>query len=317
MRRSVLLVVLCLLGVLAGVPTSGPAGAAPTGPGRLVPGLPFDSTWSPTRPLGEAHPAALEAAVGTACNDGDALPAATWYTLPARDLGAVYARGQGLWLPGRSLESVPLHTAFVLRASAQVLQCGEGPVDVSGSATVAVVAWFEQADLDTCDCASDVQVVVDRGRRNPPGDSWRLPVPVRHTPYVRTVNTAFADDDDPGVTALDCPGVIPENAGTVWFRYTPTVSGRLPLSVSVPTFARSTRPAVYEKVALAEVTPTGPVPVPAPLDLDACQPGPYDVHAGTTYLIGVFSRWDPYLQGPPLVTGTRVTLSVGTPVPVA
>lgn len=128
----------------------------------------------------------------------------------------------------------------------------------------------------------------------PLNDRWQDAVEIPALPFHATYDNRAATPDGPYVVP-PCP--LSDQASqiaTLWWRYTPEVSGDLDLSVSG---------------GVAELTPQGPVTVDrrGNPDDDLCDWPPPPVLAGHTYLIGVADRIP---EGEPRVPSGGGSLSV-------
>ncbi len=114
------------LGALV-VPVPAPAQATSALLGPVIASLPGYAS------SGGVGTVALNTAVSRACNSGKALTAQEWFTLPAGDLGLIYARAQGLGYLGRgAAEEFPgMRVALVDYKSGAILSCTGGPLTVT------------------------------------------------------------------------------------------------------------------------------------------------------------------------------------------
>lgn len=296
---------------------------AATAPGPLV-SLPFSTTSAAGPATGGSGTALVNDAVARRCNGGAPLAGQQWFTLPPGDLGQVLVRGQGLYWYGSS-RGPSLFTsklAVVDHVTGTVLACGGGPVRVTAAHSAAFVVHFDRAELDACsadpECSpAEVQVYANRTSGVPANDAITAPRTIPTVPWTEAADSGLADSDGPALLDTDCtPSLVdPQQQGTVWWRYSPAVSGDLPVTVDVARFGAPGDERVFPAaVGLLEVTGSGPVRVTRPLDDEGCESGPFPVKAGATYLVGVASVHDSYYTGPALVTGGPFTLRVGAPV---
>ncbi len=294
-----------------------------TAPGPVV-ALPFSSESLTGPATGGAGSAGLNGAVARQCNGGAAIGGQQWYTLPTGDLGDVLVRGQGLYWYGtdRSPSSFgSTGLAVVDHVEGTVLACGGGPVRITDDHRAAMVVYFDPAELEACRVDEycgihDVRMAANRTSGVPVNDSWQDARPLGTVPVTEHADSSLATNDGPQLVDGNCRalGIDPSQYGTVWWRYTPTASGELPLAVDVATFGSSGQERMFPgSVGLARMTDSGPVRVARPLNEDGCESGPFTVEAGTTYLIGVYQAHDSYYQGAPLITGAPFTLRVGAP----
>lgn len=312
--------VCAIVGALLGAP---PPAHAAEAPGPVV-SLPFSTESAAGPSTAGSGTAVLNAAVAQKCNGGAALGDPQWYTLPTGDIGSVFVRGQGLYwyAAARAANLFPSSLAIVDYESGEVLRCDGEPVDVTTAHPTAIVMYFDPADLTRCTedpgCFGvDFQMFANKTTGVPANDSWEAALPIGAAPFTGTADTSLATADGPDVLGNCLESEIePTQANTVWWRYTATVSGALPISVDVAKFgAPRYENVVPARVGLAKLTAEGPVKVQRPLDEYGCETQePYAVEAGATYLIGVYTRYDAYYDRP-LITGAQVKLQVGTAVP--
>ncbi len=285
--------------------------------------LPFSTETAAGPSVAGTGNALVNNAVAQECNNGYPLTEPQWYTLPAGDVGLVYVRGQALYLYGaaRNPERLTSNLAVVDYASGEVLACNGGPVNVTAAHSTAIVMYVDATELAECradlSCAVDFQMFATKTSGPPPNDNVENALLISSAPFSGTADTSLATADGPNVLA-NCreSEIEPTQANSVWWRYTPTVSGALPISLDIATFgAPAFEKVVDARVGLARMTAQGPVKVARPLDEFGCETeDPFVVEAGTTYLIAVYTRYDAYYDRP-LNTGGQVTLQVGAQVP--
>jgi len=296
---------------------------AATAPGPVV-SLPFSTTSAAGPATGGSGSTALDEAVSQRCNAGAPLAGQSWFTLPAGDLGQVLVRGQRLYTDGtgRGQSAFDTRLAVVDHVDGTVLGCGGGPVSITAAHAAAFVVYVDRAELDACaadpECTPGaVQAYASRTTGVPVNDSWTTPQTISSAPSVVAADSGLADGDGPVLFDADCPGsaIDPQQTGTLWWRYTPAVSGEVPLELDVARFgAPGDEPVFAGTAGMLRVTDAGPVRVVRPLDEDGCETGPFPVEAGASYLVGVAQVHDSYDAGSPLVTGGPFTLRIGAPV---
>jgi hypothetical protein len=152
---------------------------------------------------------------------------------------------------------------------------------------------------------------------SPRNDRWQHARTIPSLPFTSSVDSSAADDDGPAVfdyEHCEMSAIDPQQHGTVWWRYRATKTGPVPaLSVDVRTaWNRMGRmdgfDGIAPRIAVAELTPAGPVPAPRSV-ADDCD-SPVTLRAGRTYLIAVYVFEDGYEDSTP-VTGGPLTLRVG------
>jgi hypothetical protein len=309
-----------LLGVPAAAASVDASAAAVVG--APISSLPFygsgDTTGAGT---GTSGTKASNAAVARACNGGNAVHAAQWYTLPAVALGKVTARVDAPFHP-RGIDQNPSGSAFVDMSSGNVIACGSTPVEVKSTKRVGVVAYYSQP-VDHClpleECArGSLRLFVGSIAAAPTNDRWQRATTIRSLPFTGNVDSSAANDDGPAVfdyERCELSAINPQQHGTVWWRYTATKTGPAPaLSLDVRTpwnrLGRSDGfDGISPRIAIAELTPAGPVPAPHQV-ADDCD-SPVVLHRGRTYLFAVYVFEDGYQDSTP-VTGGPLTLRVGT-----
>jgi hypothetical protein len=321
---SIVRVATLLVGAAAGL-LGVPAASAADGlhPGAVtgapITSLPFYGSGDVTGAgTGRPGSAAANAAVATACNAGTRISGPQWYALPAASLGRVSARVDAPYYP-RGVDQNPAGTAFVDVASGKVLACGNRSVDVSARRRVAVVAYYAQpvdqcTPEDPCRDGSLRLYVSTTPAMAPRNDHWQKARTIRSLPVTASVDTSLADDDGPAVLDYEhcvLSAIDPAQLGTVWWRYKATTTGPAPalrVDLRTPWNAFSPSGGFNPVAAVAELTPTGPVPAPRsnPDDCDS----PVVLRAGHTYLFAVFVFVDRYYQATPVVGGP-LSLRVG------
>jgi hypothetical protein len=311
---------------LLGVPAASAASAADSPAAAAVTGapiasLPFYGSGDVTGAgTGRPGSAAANAAVATACNAGTPISGPQWYALPAASLGRVSARVDAPYYP-RGVDQNPAGTAFVDVASGKVLACGNRSVNVSAGRRVAVVAYYAQpvdrcvSQDDPCRDGSLRLYVSTTPVTAPSNDHWQKARTIGSLPFTTSVDTFTADDDGPAVLDYEhclLSALDPVQRGTVWWRYKATRTGPAPslrVDLRTPWNAFSPAGGFNPVAAVAELTPTGPVPAPRsnPDDCDS----PVLLQAGHTYLFAVFVFVDGYYEATP-VGGGPLNLRVGT-----
>jgi hypothetical protein len=310
---------------LLGVPAASAAGpAAPAAPvtGTAIRSLPFYGTGDVTGSgSGTAGTPASNDAVARACNAGEAIQHPQWYRLPQVSLGNVTARVDAPFHP-RGVDQNPSGVAFVDVSSGNVLACGPRTVVVSRSRPVAVVAYYSQpvdfCSVDTFCVDGSLRLYVNKTTTAAPrNDHWQSATTISSLPFTGSVDSSVADDDGPAVfdyEHCEMSAIDPVQHGTVWWRYTPKTTGPVPtLAVDVRSHwnglgSMDGFDGFSPRVAVAQLTPAGPVPAPRPDPWD-CET-PLTLQAGQTYLIAVFVFQDTFENSTP-VTGGPLTLRVG------
>ncbi len=312
---------LAVLGLVAlcCVPSAAAATAAAAPPGPGIASLPFlVEGGASDGSLGGLGSPALNGAVSTVCNQGQALGSPQWFTLPAGDLGSVYAVGRAVYYP-RGMTTLRSGVAFVDHESNTVLGCGSSPVQVTASHAGAVVLYFDPAELascrDTTSCGEPrASLHVGRSSGVPGNDTTAQPRRIPSLPYTGAGDSALADSDGPSPVDLSCAKsmISPSQRSTVWWTFTAAASGVVPMTVDAETYGTPERARTFAPVVgLVQQTAAGLVRVPRPKDQYDCESGPFSVQAGQTYLVGVASVRDSYYGGP-LVEGGRFDLHVGS-----
>ncbi len=259
---------------------------------------------------------ALNDAVSRSCYASAPLGDPQWFTLPAGNLGPVYARGHSLSdNNGHRPDELATRAALVDVATGSVLSCNGGPVPTSGH-TTAVVVWVSPSEyshyLTSCggpdywceDPTTTVYVAPTTGAV-PDNDALANARAVPSLPFTDGGDSSLATKDGPDFPATYPGGssIDPTDYGTVWWTYTATRTGLLPAAATSDVFRART--------VLAEQTPSGLVPIPyATGDLgDPLYAFP--VETGKSYVIGVDTTVDRYYEPPPLDSGGAYTMTLG------
>jgi hypothetical protein len=294
------------------------ASAAPqVAPGTPIASLPFVAEAgmeAGTGPGGRGS-AAANAAVTQQCNGGVDLYNPQWFTLPAANLGKIYAHGTAWGFTVGGTQDYRFGVAVVDTATGAVLTCSDNPVSATTARPLSVVIYFAQSYAD---CATDLEdpcpgslhLLVNTTAGVAPGnDKIATATTISTLPFTETVDTAFADNDGPELIDYDhclLSSISRDQAHTVWWKFTPTTTISQPV-VSV-TAAQTPVPTDFRPQASIMVsTPTGPA-LPPKADPWNCDP-PTVLTAGTTYYFAVFTAWDSYWERP-LTLGGPVKFSV-------
>lgn len=313
-RRTGSFVAAVTLAVLAtAVVPAGTAGAEATDPGPAVT-LPFSNRTWPFAP-GAAGPAELNSLVARTCNNGAPLVDQQWFTLPSAGSGLILARALRLVGYGhtRTPQRSPVGVAVVDHVTGRVLSCGEDPVPVADGQRRSLVGWSDAETLEKCAAADQcdlfpLEVFANWTTGRPSNDHWQDATVIDALPYHTTADTALADDDLPEQGGL-CSR-LPDDASTVWWRFTPPVSGALSLDATSETFGASDdEPVFHPRVSIGRLDTSGPRPVVEP----DCGHTPFaEVEAGRTYLIWLHDSYE--TSGEPVllrvIYGAKGTLSV-------
>ena len=319
-RRVAAIVVISLMFSLslALPPTVSAAAAIPAAPGTPITSFPFYASAGLTGGPGGPGSAAANTAVSANCNRGQALYNPQWFALPAGSLGSVYGNGDAFFVIPGGASSVPFGTAFVDSVNGTVVSCD---IRDLASSTVArplsAVIYFAgypadcTLDPDYCpELGSDLYLFINTTTGVPPSnDKVANARVITSLPFTETVDNAFADADGPVPEPELCPMQVDKYfLHTVWWKYTPTVTGPAPKLVltSDIAFGLDTNFLIS--------TATGPALLPRADEWD-CNP-PAILQAGVTYYFTVYHRGDNYYNayGAPLATGGKFTLKV-TPTP--
>jgi ribosomal protein S30 len=309
---------------LLGMPTASAAGSttAAGATGTPIHSLPFYGTGDVTGVgTGTGGTTATNTAVAKACNGAAPINHPQWYRLPAVALGKVVARVDAPYHP-RGVSHNATGVAFVDVLSGNVVGCGTGPVDVATRRQLAVVAYYSQP-VDDCTpeqwCAGgSLRLYVNTTVTVPPvNDRWAHARTIPSLPFSGSVDTSVADDDGPAVfdyETCERSAIEPVQRGTVWWRYTPKTTGPAP-DVALDVRNRWNGMGAVDgfsgftpRVAIALLTPAGPVPAPHQ-DPDDCD-SPVLLRAGRTYLFAAYTFQDSYVDATP-VTGGAMTIRVG------
>ena len=232
---------------------------------------------------GGAGTPALNSLVSGTCGDGARSGDLEWYTLPSGTQGTVFARARSYSsMYGYITDISTANTAVVDYVTGVVISCTGGPVALSSSRSYAVVAWPASfgvvgpcsSPAEPCD-GSSLSVFIGHASGVPANDSLSSATVVPGLPYTGSGNRSLATTDGPDVVSTSCGSSYDKDFANVWYQYTATASGVLPLAADGGT------------VAVAVATASGPVGQ-EPFD---CR-GAVAVSAGRTYLVSVSSRDD-------------------------
>lgn len=312
MRITVRTAFVAALAVVAGLvaPTTAQAVAPPFGPViAAIPALVSD---------GGAGSPALTSAVSSACASGGPLAGAEWFSLGQASWGPIIVDAQREILTSGHRFDVyaATHVAVVNLSNGSVLQCGGAPLAVTGTQSVAFVAWVDQAEwqtwADSCTssgtgCDQRTTLYVDRSAAVPDNDDPSHARAITALPFSDTGNSVRATTDHP-----DTPGscstftyLIPTNYGDVWWRWTAPADGVID---AVPGTTDGDGP--NECTGMYDVTGGTEVPVDHVPDADTNPTTQAAVKAGHTYLIGLFTTDDAYYHNDPLQHGGPYSLDV-------
>ena len=315
-----------------------PAIATPVAPGPTI-ALPSLTTTSVVPGAGTGGPgtAALNSVVSTACNSGNPLGGQQWYTLPTGDLGEVYAgavahKQDPDTSDGGELGSTAL--AIVDYTTNTVLGCSSNAAvshAITASDNGAIVVYWDQAELRGCrtdpNAACDfgtsaVELFVNNSNGAPANDQRSTAAAITALPYNDTVNGLLSPpgDGDPygdngpvGYSNCGDPLYLPQDTGRVFWTYTASSTGDLPVSVDIQrTAPPDNAPLFYPWIGVKDLTADSDV-YAAPCGGD---PGPVPVTLNHNYLIEV-SNGTPYQYVLSPVSGGQITLHIGpigTPV---
>lgn len=223
---------------------------------------------------------ALNAAVSSACQSGAPIASARWFTLPQGPLGTIWVQGtQILYWLGRDAVTAGSHTAVVDYDTGKVLSC-DGVARTGMATHLGLVSWLTQAEYagrSACanpmyGCAEPEVSVYAAPTTGvvPPNDHVAQATVVPALPFHASGDRTLADGDGP--VLLPNEGWLSGQAGTVWFRYTATASGRVPVALTGDPYSPGAIGVGI--VGASSVTP---------VDLS----DGFRVVAGTTYLITV------------------------------
>ena len=333
MRTRILTVPITAFVIASLLPLGSAQAAAPkpVGPTLELPSY----TTGTTAPGGEAGGPgtfALNSAVSTKCNAGSPIGGQQWFVLPTGELGMVYARARALnFDPGHSgdkLNSTQL--AFVDYVTNKVLSCGGGPTAITGSDHAAVVVYWDPTELlfcrtstSTCgDGFAHLELFVNSTTGSPSNADSSTATQINALPYTQTADGALVPlsfDLPLGLVPAICnaPFTDPNVNDSLWWKYTATKTGDLPVSVESSRFAPPTNGALFTPwEGVVDTTGGHSVNVPG-LDADADGCGgfgatAFPVVAGHTYLIQTAKITDPsFNPAPQDVQDGPVTLRVG------
>ena len=300
--------------------------AAPAAPGTPIASLPFFANAGIVVGKGPGAPgsAKANAAVKKACNAGVVLYNPQWFTLPAGNLGKVYATKNGWAYNVGGYDDKQVGVAFVNTSTGAVVSCGAAAVNVKTAQPLSVVLYYAASQasclgVDAEFCAdNEMHLYLNRTTGAPPANDL---IANAHTittvPFTESLDNSFADDDGPALIDYDhclLSTIDPVQSHTVWWKYIPTVTGpapRISVKTTIPRappikvggFAPDFKPTSSILVS----TPSGLV-FPPKVDEWDCTTPP-TLLAGSTYYIPVFMPWDHYSERA-LVTGGPLTVRV-------
>ena len=300
--------------------------AAPAAPGTPIASLPFFANAGIVVGKGPGAPgsAKANAAVKKACNAGVVLYNPQWFTLPAGNLGKVYATKNGWAYNVGGYDDKQVGVAFVNTSTGAVVSCGAAAVNVTTAQPLSVVLYYAASQasclgVDAEFCAdNEMHLYLNRTTGAPPANDL---IANAHTittvPFTESLDNSFADDDGPALIDYDhclLSTIDPVQSHTVWWKYIPTVTGpapRISVKTTIPRappikvggFAPDFKPTSSILVS----TPSGLV-FPPKVDEWDCTTPP-TLLAGSTYYIPVFMPWDHYSERA-LVTGGPLTVRV-------
>jgi hypothetical protein len=222
------------LSMVVALVVASPASATSANLGPVLGPLPSRSS------NGGPGTAALNSAVSGACQGGATLAYPRWFTLPAGGLGTIWTQAWDvLYYFGRDAVGGGGHTAVVDYETGTVLSCS-GVTRTGTSEHLAVVAWLDQREYDArASCAGSLAAcgepevtvyVAPTTGVVPANDRVAGATTIAAVPYLSTGDRTLADDDGP--LLLTNEGWLASQMGTVWFRYTAAVSGRVPIAAS-------------------------------------------------------------------------------------
>lgn len=292
--------------------------AAPLSPAQAVtpPFGPVISALPAIVSNGGAGNDALTTAVSTTCASGAPLAGAEWFSLSQAAWGPVLVDAEREILTTAHRDDIysVTHVAVVNLSNSSVLQCGGAPLTVTGSQSLAFVAWVDQAEWQTAQtncgppgCDERTWLYVDRSAPVPDNDTPSHARPITALPFSDTGNSVRATTDHPDAwgSCSTFTYIDPTNYGDVWWRWTAPADGVID---AVPGTTDGDGP--NECTGLYDVTSGSAVPVDHVRDSDTNPTTQAPVIAGHSYLIGLFTTVDGYYQNDPLQHGGPYSLDV-------
>ena len=291
----------------------------PPGPAITLPFLTRTSALVPGAETGGPGTAALNVAVVSACNSGHPLAAQQWFTLPTGNLGTVIARAiahkSDLSHNSGALASTSL--AIVDYTTNTVLGCG-GQATVTSSDNAAVVMWWDATELQNCRTGVDdscdfdphaVELFVTASSGLPGNDDPATATTIGALPYTNTVDGTLSPPSGNPVGLNTClnPPITPDDSGRVFWTYTATGTGDLPISAVTPDYWIAPS---YPWVGVADITGGSPGSDVSGVDGDCGFGRTFPVTNGHTYLIQVSHMNDTFFNLDP-APGGPVTVHVG------
>lgn len=323
-RRLGLVAALVITGALV---TASPSSAAVAAPGVPIKSLPFFMVAGVVPGNGSGGPGtpAVNDAVSKQCNGGVGLHNPQWFTLPPGGVGKMISAPVAESHPGTGgVRIFKSGVAWVDTVTGAVAGCGTAPVDAAPDRPLSLVAYFaDPAEMSkclppesTCHDATVRMYTSPTTGTVPANDALANAKPLASLPHTEVVDTTYATPDGP--LLLDYPNCSPTTAKprqhtSVWWKYTPTATGAVPLSVE-PLHINPFRPFFPLNIAWVEMTAYGPVL--APRSGPGCD-APVILQAGRTYLAGVSTEDDAFNDAR-RITGGPIAIRVGAvPTPSA
>lgn len=288
--------------VLAGSASATDAGARPTL--KNVKALPFtghgDEFGNGDGGRGTVR---TNAAVSAACNGGNPISSAQWYSVGKKVTGSLRVVVDGVWYP-RGIDHFPSGSAVVDHWSGKVLACtgqtvqrGTRPVDVVGYTTEP----YDYSPYSPLDLVTNITRVASAP---PANDEMADAQPITTLPFSAHLDTSRADADGPDLLDYGhclLSAVNPVQASTAWYRYKPTKTGTAPAISASPSTnwtAGNSDGGWGLRTGILELRANGSTKLVTNADPWDCDT-PVKLTKGKTYLIGVFYTWDEYQDSIP------------------
>lgn len=278
MSRFVRGIGLCLFALVASLLAAPPAQATSALLGPVLWPLPAGAT------DGGSGTPALNALLASTCGAPAGRGDVEWFTLPTRNLGTVYAKGRSWTEMYAYLPIVdPARTALVDYVNGVVLSCTGGPTTITTAHPTAVAVWPTESSIvgpcsvltEPCNVPRYLDVYVGTTSGRPANDNWASATTVPSLPYSGSGDRSVATTDAPSLADSSCRGIYSFDAANVWFRYTATTSGNLPISAQGGVISAGTS------------GPSGPQFEPMIEGACSNDGGAIQVTAGSTYYVSV------------------------------